>query len=72
MNNEASGRNGLGAKLVNIMSEIFAIQVENRGIRFTAIWHQGVLYKAETITAPTITQPSFTAMCRLLPMGTKL
>lgn len=38
MNNEASGRNGLGAKLVNIMSEMFIVQVENPGIRFTAVW----------------------------------
>ena len=48
MNNEASGRNGLGAKLVNIMSEIFAVQVENPGIRFTAVWKQGELISAKT------------------------
>ena len=54
------------------MTETFAIQVENPGIKFIAMWHSGDLAETKTIVDNDIKKPSFTAICKLLPMGTQL
>lgn len=54
------------------MADVFAVKVCNPGIQFIATWKRGTLAKAETVVSKNITESSFTAACKLLPVGTQL